>query len=793
MDVFDLVAKITLDSTEYDQSLGDAGESLKSFGDEIGEIGSTATVDFMTLATAAGKVSDGIWGFTQNAGDYGDEIDKMSQKMNMSAAAYQEWDYILQRNGTSIDSLKTSIKTLSTQAENGSDAFEQLGISAEELQELDGEELFARTIEALQKIPDETTRTYLAAKLLGRGATELGPLLNKTAEDTEALRQKAHELGGVMSDEAVAAAADFADSQTDLQTSLQGLKNTLAEQILPVASSAMEAMSGFISDINSFAEDHPKLTEAFGVVAVSVGTLGSALAAVAAAKKGMEFLQIGEILQSVGTWATQASTAVSGLATALSGGSLIAGLGLIAGIAAPVAAGIYEIGRTVKEVSEIGYLGDGQEWVDYADNVAYWEQEVEKAQAQIDALADSGASLDSAYQWLDEAKAGLKHATEEMEASAEAGGQELDRWKRYTEEMRPVAEETIELQNERAEAAQAAAESEQAALQAMAEAYQETYDSAYSSISGQLGLFNEFSAELGEDVDTGAEMIARWGEQASALAEYTENLQKASEYGLTDGLIQALSDGSAESAAALAAMIADIEALGDSTEDAGTGADAMVQQFNDAFSAVETAKEEFADTAAMLAAGQAQGEAYAEGLTSTEATNTAAGETIADAAGSPIEGMSSEAYVWGSDMGSNFANGLNSQTEAVSEAAASLAAAAAAPLAHSTPKEGPLMHDDEWGFHMMDNFIAGIQGSEDRLRSALHNTLDFGPVNVTGEVSASGGGVLQTVAVLLQTYLPQLLNRPIRLDDGTIIGRYAPQMDVELGATRDMVARGLAS
>jgi hypothetical protein len=54
---------------------------------------------------------------------YGDNIDKMSQKMGMSASAYQEWDAVMQHSGTSMETMKSSMKTLANAAETGNDAF----------------------------------------------------------------------------------------------------------------------------------------------------------------------------------------------------------------------------------------------------------------------------------------------------------------------------------------------------------------------------------------------------------------------------------------------------------------------------------------------------------------------------------------------------------------------------------------------------------------------------------------------------------------------------------------------
>lgn len=209
----------------------------------------TAVIGAAMAAATASVVATGK-AFINAANDvasYGDNIDKMSQKMGISAKGYQEWDFIMKHAGASIDSLKGSMKTLANAAVNGSDAFKQLGISQQDIANLSQEELFNKTISALQNVKDETTRTALASKVLGRGATELGALFNMSSEETEGLRQQVHDLGGVMSDEAVKAAADYQDQMQNMQTSLTGIKNNLMGQFLPGMSSVMQGLSKVFS------------------------------------------------------------------------------------------------------------------------------------------------------------------------------------------------------------------------------------------------------------------------------------------------------------------------------------------------------------------------------------------------------------------------------------------------------------------------------------------------------------------------------------------------------------------
>ena len=199
------------------------------------------------LAASATAMTVGFVNATGQVAELGDHIDKMSQKMGISAEAYQEWDAILQHSGTSIDSMQRGMMTLSKAAESGSDAFEALGISQEQIASMSQEELFSATITALQGMEEGTERTALASQLLGGSAKELGALLNTSAEDTEAMRQKVHELGGVMSNDSVKAAAAYKDSMQDMKTALTGAKNSIMVEFMPAVTSVMDGLTKLFS------------------------------------------------------------------------------------------------------------------------------------------------------------------------------------------------------------------------------------------------------------------------------------------------------------------------------------------------------------------------------------------------------------------------------------------------------------------------------------------------------------------------------------------------------------------
>lgn len=254
-------------------SIGGVADSLSgTFAGALGVAGAamaavTAAAGIMVGAIV--EAGDAFLDAATSAAEYGDNVDKMSQKMGISAEAYQEWEAVMQHSGTSMEVLKASMKTMATQAQKNNEAFQALGITEEEVATLSQEDLFGKVIEGLQGMEEGTERTYIAGQLLGRGATELGALLNTSAEDTQAMKDRLHELGGVMSDEDVKAAAQFQDSLQDMTTGFEALQRNLVSDFLPSMSQVMDGVSDiFAGDTDKGLENISAGVEDF------VGNLG---------------------------------------------------------------------------------------------------------------------------------------------------------------------------------------------------------------------------------------------------------------------------------------------------------------------------------------------------------------------------------------------------------------------------------------------------------------------------------------------------------------------------------------
>lgn len=251
MNVMDLVAKISLDSQEYEKGVGEAKSSFSALGSSIVSgaktIGKVGVGAFVALGSAIGGATTALISNAKETAQYADNIDKMSQKMGFTTDAFQEWDFIMQHNGSSIEAVKGSIIKLDKALESDTDAWERLGLSQEELLNMSSEEKFEATVKALQGVTDETEKAQLAQDVFGKSYQELMPLLNQSAEATEEMKQQVHDLGGVMSEDAVKAGAQFKDSLQNMQTALTGAKNNLMAEFLPSLSTVMDGLSALFS------------------------------------------------------------------------------------------------------------------------------------------------------------------------------------------------------------------------------------------------------------------------------------------------------------------------------------------------------------------------------------------------------------------------------------------------------------------------------------------------------------------------------------------------------------------
>lgn len=190
-----------------------------------------------------------------------------------------------------------------------------------------------------------------------------------------------------------------------------------------------------------------------------------------------------------------------------------------------------------------------------------------------------------------------KKSLEELQAAYDENQQTLSdikgEWCGVAQAVEDSQNQTVSYE----EAVSAAVSTTQTELDNLTAAYDKAYESARTSIEGQIGLFDTMKTSSELSI---SDMEKAMQSQTDYLNLYSENLKKAAEYGLDDGLIKSLSDGSEESAGYINAIIQNIEKLGGSTEGIPAAASKFVTEFNSKFEETEKAKDTFADNVAKM-------------------------------------------------------------------------------------------------------------------------------------------------------------------------------------------------
>ena len=261
MKLFELYGAILIENDKANASIDKTDSKVGGLISSIGGIAKGAAVMGAAVVAGVGAAATGLFKMTENAAAAGDRVDKLSQKIGLSRQAFQEWDYVLSQNGIQVERLQTGVKTMTDAMGGvgaGAKAFQALGIAVTDASGAmrSQEEVFAETVSKLQGMEDQTLKASLATDLFGKAGTELMPLLNQTAEGTANLTQRAHELGLVMSDEAVNASVVFSDSMDDVKRSLGAIVAQIGVAVMPI----------FQEMLNWILANMPVIRETFSVV-----------------------------------------------------------------------------------------------------------------------------------------------------------------------------------------------------------------------------------------------------------------------------------------------------------------------------------------------------------------------------------------------------------------------------------------------------------------------------------------------------------------------------------------------
>lgn len=270
MEIFRLIGSVFVDTDKANESIQKTDEKAGGLGQTL--LGGVETAAKWGAAVVAGATAaaGALVGVATDAAGAMDEIDKGSAKVGISKQAYQEWSYVLGQNGMDISKMEVGMKTL-VAAMDGAAAgtasaqanFEALGLSIYDSNGnlKDQETMMNEAIYALANMENGTEKARLATELFGKAGVEMMPMLNGGAEGIADLTGRAHELGLIMSDEAVTAGVVLGDTMDDVKQSFGALGNQLGVSFMPIIQSVLDLILANLPTIqNMFSQLAPVLT-----------------------------------------------------------------------------------------------------------------------------------------------------------------------------------------------------------------------------------------------------------------------------------------------------------------------------------------------------------------------------------------------------------------------------------------------------------------------------------------------------------------------------------------------------
>ena len=229
MEIFKLIGSVMVDTADAEKSISKTSDEAEGLGNKLANGVKTAGKWAMGVAAGAAAVGTAMVKAAKDTAEEMDTIDKASQRMKIGAEAYQELAYAAKLSGVEMSTLEKAAKKL-----EGTD------LSMDE------------ALDQIYALGTAEERAAKASELFGDAvAYQMTPMLNASADEMNAMKQEAHDLGLVMSEEAVKNGAEMGDMFEKVEASLSQLKNGLIAEFMPYV---MEILQWVIDNIPQIRE-----------------------------------------------------------------------------------------------------------------------------------------------------------------------------------------------------------------------------------------------------------------------------------------------------------------------------------------------------------------------------------------------------------------------------------------------------------------------------------------------------------------------------------------------------------
>ena len=254
MNLFELFAVLTLNKSGYEKGLNDAEKSTKSFSQKVKDTLQNETVQSFTMVIGAVvKLGKELYNLMNVGIEYADQIGDLAAKYGTTSEAISEIGYIATQTGSDVNTLTSAMSMLYIRAKQDGEAFQSLGVSVKDSngQFKSMDELFWETVYAMNNLESDGEKSAYMLDLFGRSAANIGEILRKDTAEIDAMRNEAHDLGIVVSQET----ADFAGAWQDRMDRIKLQGQSALASLVAGAPDAEEKLSKFFDAVLDMLEN----------------------------------------------------------------------------------------------------------------------------------------------------------------------------------------------------------------------------------------------------------------------------------------------------------------------------------------------------------------------------------------------------------------------------------------------------------------------------------------------------------------------------------------------------------
>lgn len=215
---------LTADAKQFGKGMENARRDVETFGQKVKRTMSSAALPMAAVGVAATAMAFKVQRAVEDTLEKLDKIGKSAKNIGLTAESFQELSYAAELSGVGVDLFQKSMAKLEKASEDAIDglktserAFAKMGISVEELRAASPEELLNMVADGMSNLEDPTQQAAIAMQLFGTRGLDMLEFLKNGSKGLDELRQKARDLGIVLSNELIANAEKNNDKLTTLK------------------------------------------------------------------------------------------------------------------------------------------------------------------------------------------------------------------------------------------------------------------------------------------------------------------------------------------------------------------------------------------------------------------------------------------------------------------------------------------------------------------------------------------------------------------------------------------------